>query len=377
MQGAMFDPQPYDLSSVTLPLAMQQIAEQVTHNNHEVWAEHQIEQGWIWGNSYDAEEKFHPCILPYHCLTASQRAANSIAAIDILKNILALEYQIDSTNAKVGKVLSWRFYESSPRRDSERKLSAPEDPRAQFLLYKPRPLPTPAHLPREYEQPVDMVASCCHTLWARRKLDAGWSFAHHTDESEMRHNCLVPYEYLAIAERQSLKKSVSTVLKVLLWCGFKMRPPKRTNEGYHAAMHSLKTADTISQATQAAQEFDECVEPDHVEDFEKRVEQRLDKMEEQFALFGSKLDKVLTALDKCSPSSTADKCHVPDDSDAEGLGDFTADAPTPMTSGMTRFVGPRSVKIRSEPRVVTPQPRPAPKQPARASPEKQKPAFKI
>ena len=356
MQGAMFDPQPYNLSSVTLPLVMQEIAEQVTHNNHEVWAEYHIEQGWIWGSCYDAEKKLHPCILPYHSLTDAQRATNSIATIDILKIIMALEYQLDSTNAKVDKVLSWRFGEaSSPRRDSEQKVSAAtEDDRAQFPMYEPRPLPTPARLPKEYEQPVDMVASCCHVLWARRKLDAGWSFAHHTDESQMRHNCLVPYEYLATPERELLKQSVSTVLRVLLWCGFQMRPPKRTNDGYHAAMHSLKTADTISEATRAAQDFDKQHKSNHFEDFEKMVERRLDKLEQQTAMFGSKLDKVLAALEKWSSSSTADKWHIPNDSDsehdehAEGLDDFAAGDPALTIPASTPFAGPASAKIDRE-----------------------------
>ena len=335
MQAAMFNPQPYDLTSVPLPQVLEKITEQISHNHHEVWAKHRISQGWSWGPMFNHEEKLHPSLQPYNSLDEAQLMVNRITSSNILKSVLTLEYQLDSADVNIDKALAWRFGDhtnsSSPLPTSEQKVSfasvgdgagegkneQTQNKETQYVTYTPRPMPTPTKLPREYTQSVELVASCCHDLWARQKLDAGFSFGHTTDAEHMRHNCLIPYEYLPVAERQLLKKSVRTVLQVLLWCGFRLLAPRRSNDAYQLAIHSLETADGISKAAQRAHEFDTESSANDLEDFEDKVERRLHHLEQQTAAFGNKIDKVLEALERLGVGTAVDKWQSHDHSDSE------------------------------------------------------------
>jgi hypothetical protein len=46
--------------------------------SHEVWLAEKLAAGWNYGRIKDVEAKTHPCVLPYACLTASDKAKDYI-----------------------------------------------------------------------------------------------------------------------------------------------------------------------------------------------------------------------------------------------------------------------------------------------------------
>ncbi len=45
---------------------------------HESWFAHKVADGWVYGETKDAEAKTHPCMVPYDQLPAAQRAKDHI-----------------------------------------------------------------------------------------------------------------------------------------------------------------------------------------------------------------------------------------------------------------------------------------------------------
>lgn len=45
---------------------------------HDAWMQDKVSNGWIYGETKDAEKKTHPCIVPYEQLPESQRAKDRL-----------------------------------------------------------------------------------------------------------------------------------------------------------------------------------------------------------------------------------------------------------------------------------------------------------
>ena len=87
-------PHPIDTSNVTLPASVNELAEKLAENAHEVWAEGRINQGWVYGNKRDDVQKTHPCLIPYDELPDSEKEYDRNTAIETLKLILKLGFKI-------------------------------------------------------------------------------------------------------------------------------------------------------------------------------------------------------------------------------------------------------------------------------------------
>lgn len=87
-------PKPLDTSRIELSPAILELREALAKNTHEVWAQERIAQGWAWGEKRDDEKKLHPCLIPYEDLADSEKTYDRNTAMETLKAICALGYQI-------------------------------------------------------------------------------------------------------------------------------------------------------------------------------------------------------------------------------------------------------------------------------------------
>ena len=97
IHGKAFDdytPQPLDTADVTLPDELMPLAEQMSKNVHEVWAQMRIAEGWTYGPQRDDQLKTHPCLVPYEALPESEKAYDRNTAIGTLRMILKLGFKI-------------------------------------------------------------------------------------------------------------------------------------------------------------------------------------------------------------------------------------------------------------------------------------------
>jgi len=87
-------PKPFDTKEVHIQEDILALSELLAKNSHEVWAKERISQGWSYGPVRDDARKQHPCLISYEELPESEKVYDRNTAMETLKLILALGYEI-------------------------------------------------------------------------------------------------------------------------------------------------------------------------------------------------------------------------------------------------------------------------------------------
>ena len=64
-----YTPAPVDTTNVQLPEELMVLAEAISKNVHEVWAQNRMNEGWTYGPVRDDEKRQTPCLVPYEELS--------------------------------------------------------------------------------------------------------------------------------------------------------------------------------------------------------------------------------------------------------------------------------------------------------------------
>ena len=94
MKKENYIPQPVDTKEVVLPEELNQLAEQMAKNVHEVWAKTRISQGWTYGPERNDAQKKHPCLVPYEELPEEEKVYDRNTSMETLKFILKTGFYI-------------------------------------------------------------------------------------------------------------------------------------------------------------------------------------------------------------------------------------------------------------------------------------------
>ena len=89
-----YNPNPIDLSDVTLDSSLESLVEALAENVHDTWAKGRIDDGWTYGPVRDDVKKHHPCLVPYGELPESEKEYDRNTAISTLKFIVKMGYEI-------------------------------------------------------------------------------------------------------------------------------------------------------------------------------------------------------------------------------------------------------------------------------------------
>jgi len=87
-------PKPLETAHVALPPQLLDLTELLAKNAHETWARLRLSEGWRFGVSRDDRRKEHPCLVPYEDLPDSEKQYDRNAALETLKAVVALGYEI-------------------------------------------------------------------------------------------------------------------------------------------------------------------------------------------------------------------------------------------------------------------------------------------
>ena len=87
-------PQPIDTTGVVLPKELNDLAEEIAKNVHEVWSEGRMKEGWTYGEERDDAKKHHPCLVPYEDLTETEKEYDRNTSQETLKLIIKLGFKI-------------------------------------------------------------------------------------------------------------------------------------------------------------------------------------------------------------------------------------------------------------------------------------------
>ena len=90
-----YTPKPIETSSVSLPVELEPLVEQMAKNVHEVWAQKRIEEGWKYGEKRDDELRLHPCLVSYEQLPEIEKEYDRSTALETLKLIIKLGFTIE------------------------------------------------------------------------------------------------------------------------------------------------------------------------------------------------------------------------------------------------------------------------------------------
>ena len=100
MERKSYTPQPEDLSGVQLPAELEELAELLARNVHEVWAAGRLAEGWTWGPVRDDALKQHPCLVPYEELPEEEKDYDRRTAAGTLKLIVKLGFRISADGGR-------------------------------------------------------------------------------------------------------------------------------------------------------------------------------------------------------------------------------------------------------------------------------------
>ncbi len=85
---------------MTLSPEVLELTEKLAEHAHDIWAQQRLSDGWTYGPERDDNKKHHPCLVPYADLPDSEKQYDRNAALDTLKAIVALGYEIDRGSSK-------------------------------------------------------------------------------------------------------------------------------------------------------------------------------------------------------------------------------------------------------------------------------------
>lgn len=89
-----YTPQPIDTKDVVLPEELNELAEMIAKNVHEVWSAGRMKDGWTYGEERNDAEMKHPCLVPYEELTEVEKEYDRNTSQETLKLIMKLGFKI-------------------------------------------------------------------------------------------------------------------------------------------------------------------------------------------------------------------------------------------------------------------------------------------
>ena len=89
-----YTPTPIDTSSVELPAELAALTEKLAENTHDIWAAGRLRDGWQYGPERNGTKKTNPTLIPYGQLPESEKQYDRNTALETLKVILKLGFQI-------------------------------------------------------------------------------------------------------------------------------------------------------------------------------------------------------------------------------------------------------------------------------------------
>lgn len=90
----MYQPTPINTENIELPKDLQELTELIAENVHDNWARGRIEEGWTLGREKNQQLKTTPLLVPYQELPESEKEYDRITALETIKTIIRLGYEI-------------------------------------------------------------------------------------------------------------------------------------------------------------------------------------------------------------------------------------------------------------------------------------------
>ncbi len=98
MTNSSYTPNPINTSGIELSDELKQLVEKLARNVHDNWAVGRINEGWTYGPERNDILKQNPCLVDYDELPESEKDYDRNTAVETLKLILKLGWEIKKHN---------------------------------------------------------------------------------------------------------------------------------------------------------------------------------------------------------------------------------------------------------------------------------------
>lgn len=91
------------------------------------------------------------------------------------------------------------------------------------LDYTPEPMDlSSVDLPESLIQLSERIAENVHEVWAKARMDEGWTYGEKRDDIHKKHPCLVPYDELPEEEKEYDRNTAMNTIKMVKKFGFRI-----------------------------------------------------------------------------------------------------------------------------------------------------------
>ena len=91
------------------------------------------------------------------------------------------------------------------------------------LDYTPEPMDlSSVDLPESLIQLSERIAENVHEVWAKARMDEGWTYGGKRDDIHKKHPCLVPYDELPEEEKEYDRNTAMNTTKMVKKLGFRI-----------------------------------------------------------------------------------------------------------------------------------------------------------
>ena len=91
------------------------------------------------------------------------------------------------------------------------------------LDYTPEPMDlSSVDLPESLIQLSERIAENVHEVWAKARMDEGWTYGVKRDDIHKKHPCLVPYDELPEEEKEYDRNTAMNTIKMVKKLGFRI-----------------------------------------------------------------------------------------------------------------------------------------------------------
>ena len=91
------------------------------------------------------------------------------------------------------------------------------------LDYIPEPMDLSlVDLPESLIQLSERIVENVHEVWAKARIDEGWTYGEKRDDIHKKHPCLVPYDELPEEEKEYDRNTAMNTIKMVKKLGFRI-----------------------------------------------------------------------------------------------------------------------------------------------------------
>lgn len=88
-------------------------------------------------------------------------------------------------------------------------------------MYNPTPINTEdVVLPKDLEELTEKIAENVHNVWAKGRIDEGWTYGPERNDAQKKHPCLVPYNQLSDNEKAYDRNTAIETVKLIVKMGY-------------------------------------------------------------------------------------------------------------------------------------------------------------